>query len=152
MKWWLIFVVGAAFAWGTYVPLLHQGQQELGRPSALRAFLFVGIAYFLTAVLLPGILLWGFKAEPLTFNMKGAGFSLVAGVAGAAGALCVAFAILKGGKPVIVAPLIFAGAPMINTLVSMVWHPPATTPKPIFFIGILMAAVGAGIALWSKPS
>ena len=152
MKWWLIFVVGAALSWGAYVPLLHQGQQELGRPSALRAFLFVGIAYCIIAVLLPSVLLWGFKFEPLEFNLSGAGFSLAAGVAGAAGALCVAFAILYKGPPILVAPLIFAGAPIVNTLVSMVWHRPATAPSPIFFVGILLAAVGAGIALAYKPS
>ena len=48
---WLVFVVGAVLSWGAYVPVLHEGQNLLNRGS-IRAFLCVGIAYFLTAVLL----------------------------------------------------------------------------------------------------
>src|SRR5215211_2409955 len=56
---WLLFVLGAALSWGAYVPTIHHGQ--LGFPQganrALKAFLFVGLAYFLVAVLVPGGLL-----------------------------------------------------------------------------------------------
>ncbi len=151
MKLWLVFVVGAALSWGLYVPVLHQGQSELGKNSALRAFLCVGIAYFLTAVLLPGGLLLA-KMEPAQFNMRGVSFSVGAGIAGAAGALCVILALKFGGRPLYVAPLVFAGAPIVNTLVSMTWHPPASPPRAIFYVGILLAAVGAGIVLWFKPT
>ena len=57
---WLAFVVGAILSWGVYVPVLHQGQSLIGgKPSdgAARAFLCVGLAYFLTAVVIPLILL-----------------------------------------------------------------------------------------------
>ncbi len=151
MKLWPIFVLGAAVSWGLYVPVLHQGQAELGKNSALRAFLCVGIAYFLTAVLLPGGLLAA-KVEPAAFTAKGVGFSIAAGVAGAAGALCVIFALKSGGRPLYVAPLIFAGAPIINTLVTMAWHRPASAPHPVFYAGIALAAVGSGLVLWFRPT
>jgi hypothetical protein len=49
-----------------------------------------------------------------------------------------------------VPPLVFAGAPIINALVSMTWHPPAKSPGVLFFVGIILAAVGAGMVLYSK--
>ena len=60
---WLVFVVGAILSWGGYVPVLHEGQALLNKGS-IRAFLCVGIAYFLTAVLVP-IGLLAAKIEPL---------------------------------------------------------------------------------------
>lgn len=152
--WWIVFVVGAALSWGCYVPMLHEGQKELGggKPprGPLRAFLCVGIAYFITAVLIPGGLLWGANMEETTFNGRGATFATIAGALGAAGALCIIFAMKNGGTPMYVPPLVFAGAPIINALVSMTWHPPAKSPGALFFIGLVMAAVGAGLVLYSK--
>ena len=56
MKLWQIFVLGAVLSWGSYVPLMHQGQALL-KGGALRAFLCVGMAYFVTAVVVPLALL-----------------------------------------------------------------------------------------------
>ena len=57
-EWWM-FVIGAVLSWGIYVPVLHEGQVAMGggKPSdgAVRAFLCVGIAYFITAVVVPVI-------------------------------------------------------------------------------------------------
>ena len=49
----LLFVAGAALSWGVYVPLVHGAAMKL--QSNLRAFLFVGVAYFLVAVLVPTV-------------------------------------------------------------------------------------------------
>ena len=50
-EWWM-FVIGAVLSWGVYVPVLHEGQASMGggKPSdgAIRAFLCVGIAYFIS--------------------------------------------------------------------------------------------------------
>ena len=53
---WLFFVVGAALSWGAYVPTIHHGQLALPAAAnrAMKAFLFVGVAYFLVAVVVPG--------------------------------------------------------------------------------------------------
>jgi len=151
---WLAFVIGAALSWGSYVPLLHEGQKELGggKPpkGPLRAFICVGVAYCITAVLIPGIFLWGTGAEETTFNVRGTTFATIAGAMGAAGALCIIFAMKNGGTPMYVPPLVFAGAPIVNAIVSMAWHPPAKSPGALFFVGLVMAAVGAGLVLYSK--
>ena len=145
--WWLAFVVGAVLSWGVYVPVLHEGQQALG--GAYRAFLCVGLAYFLTAVVIPLALLAA-GSEPFQFNSRGAIFATAGGIAGAAGALCIIFSIKYGGSPLFIAPLVFAGAPIINAIVSLFWHPPRFLPGPLFYLGIVLAAVGAGLVLYSK--
>ncbi len=55
------------------------------------------------------------------------------------------------GKPLVVAPLVFAGAPIVNTIVSMMWSPPKQSPNVLFYLGIVLAAVGAAITLRFKP-
>ena len=151
MKLWLVFVVGAVVSWGTYVPLMHHGQTLL-KGGALRAFLCVGVAYFFTAVLIPLGLMAGPKLEPFEFAPDGVKFATIAGVAGAAGALCVILALKSGGTPLIVAPLVFAGAPIVNALVSMFWHKPKNAPEAMFYVGLVLAAVGAGLVLRFRPT
>jgi uncharacterized membrane protein len=169
LELWQAFVLGAVLSWGVYVPVLHEGQSRLGggRPSAgsIRAFLCVGLAYFLTAVVIPGALLLFNAAggEHLEFTHEGRLntsailFATLGGVAGAAGALCIILSIKNGGKPLYIAPLVFAGAPIVNAIVSLIWHFPkgGSDPKMVpgwlmFGGGILLAAVGAGLVLYSK--
>jgi len=152
MKPWWIFVACTILCWGAYVPILHHGQFSFeSRNSALRAFLFVGVAYFLVAGV---VLLYvgSTKAEPMTFTRTGVSFSTVAGILGAFGALGITFALKSGGKPLYVAPLVFAGAPLVNTLVSMLWHRPEKSPHLMFYFGIALAGVGAALILRFKPS
>lgn len=150
MKLWLLFVVGAILSWGCYVPLMHHGQTLL-KGGALRAFLCVGLAYFLTAVLIPLGLL-GAKVEPWEFTRGGTTYAVIAGAAGAAGALCIIMALKSGGTPLFVAPLVFAGAPIVNVLVSITWHRPKSPPEIWFYMGLVLAAVGAGLVLRFKPA
>lgn len=150
MKLWIVFVIGAALSWGAYVPMIHHGQVLLER-GALRAFLCVGVAYFLTAVVVPLTLLLGPKMEPMAFNTPGVTFATIAGVLGALGALCVILALKSGGSPLYVAPLVFAGAPIVNVVVSMAWHRPKSAPEPWFWLGLGLAAIGAGLVLRFKP-
>ncbi len=149
MKMYTLFIVGAILSWGCYVPVLHHGQMLL-KNGALRGFLCVGVAYFLTAVVLPLGLLAA-KVEPWEWNREGILYATVAGVLGALGALCIILAIKGGGSPLVIAPLVFAGAPIINTLVSMGWHRPKSSPEPLFYIGLLLAAAGAFLVLRFKP-
>jgi uncharacterized membrane protein len=160
---WQAFVLGTVLAWGVYVPVLHEGQKELGndKPSAgsVRAFLCVGLAYFFTAVVIPLCLLalnlaggesFDFSRDGV-FNRDGVLFATLGGVAGAAGALGIILAIKTGGKPIYIVPLVFAGAPIVSTIVSLLWHPPKEgTPDWKFFTGIVLAALGAGMVLYSK--
>jgi len=149
---WLLFVIGAMASWGAYVPTIHHGQLGFGDPKGpFRAFLFVGLAYFLLAVLVPGAMIAS-GAEPKIFPGKGVSMSTLAGGFGALGALCVIFALKSGGKPMYVAPLVFAGAPVINVAITMVWDKPKGAVSPIFFVGIALAAAGAFLVLRFKPA
>lgn len=150
MRMYVWFIVGAILSWGCYVPILHHGQMLL-KNGALRGFLCVGIAYFFTAVVVPLGLLAA-KVEPWEWNSEGVTYATVAGVLGAAGALCIIMAIKVGGSPLVIAPLVFAGAPVVNTLLTMSWHRPKTPPEPLFYLGLLLAASGAFMVLRFKPS
>ncbi len=152
MKLWPLFVVCTVLCWGAYVPMIHHGQMAFGsKNSALRAFLFVGAAYFLIAALTLGYLILS-KSEPLQLTRQGVTLSTVAGILGAFGALGIVFAIKSGGAPLAVAPLVFAGAPIVNTVVSMLWDKPAKSPNVMFYFGIVLACVGAAIVLRFKPT
>lgn len=151
MKPWLIFVLLTVLCWGAYVPTLHNGQMAFGKNSALRAFLFVGVAYFITA---GAVLLYmvATKAEPMQVTNRGMSISTLAGMLGAIGALGIVFALKAGGKPIYVAPLVFAGAPIMNTIVSMIWHKPSSPPHFAFYAGIVLAGCGAALVLAYKPT
>lgn len=150
---WVFFVIGAALSWGAYVPSIHHGQLALpaGANRALKAFLFVGVAYFMIAVLVPGTVLL-VKPDHAGFTRQGMVISTFAGALGALGALCVIFALRSGGRPIYVAPLVFAGAPIVNVIVSILWDRTHKVPDWRFMLGILLAAVGAALVLRYKPS
>jgi hypothetical protein len=147
---WIIFALGAVLAWGVYGPALHKGQVQLGNP--MRALLCVGAAYFLIGVLVPVAVL---STSPVGLGGFTASGSLWAGIGGALGAVGAVFIILafrSGGLPNYVMPLVFGGAPLVNVLVSMAMHPPRTAPSPMLYMGFLLAAAGAGMVLYYKPS
>ncbi len=154
-----IFILGAALSWGLYVPTVHTAQVALKSP--LRAFLFVGVAYFITAVMIPALFVFVWNWDPTVkpgntpnFETMACLRGLFGGTLGAAGALCIIFAVTLGGKdaPLYVAPLVFAGAPIINTIATITYFNPAkTAPDWRFFAGLLMAACGAALVMVYKP-
>ncbi len=154
---WIVFVALAGLCWGAYVPFVAQGGKELR--SSYASFLCVGIAYFLIAILFPLGVFWARGKFP-EFTAKGSFLATMAGVAGALGALCVIFATFEfKGPRMFVAPVIFAVAPVINTIVSLIWHPdkglgafslPDEVPHWTFFVGIILTGLGAGLVLFSK--
>lgn len=153
MQQWLWFVLMTIVCWGLYVPMIHAGQTQIGgRSRSLWAFLMVGFAYFLVAVVVPLVLL-GNRGDLGTLPAaRGSGVALAAGVLGAVGALGVILALMSGGTPSTVPPLVFAGAPIVAALTGMLLHRPSAAPDPRFFVGILMAAAGAALVLRYKPS
>lgn len=146
---WIFFAAGAALSWGLYGPTLHKGQMLLGGNS-MRAFLCVGLAYLIVAVLIPGGTLLG-QGELRGFNAPGTLIATAAGVAGAFGAIFVIWAFRAGGVPAYVMPLVFGGAPLVNTAYSMWLHPPKTAPHPLLWVGFVLVSVGAAMVLYYKP-
>src|SRR5687768_567701 len=121
-KLWLVYAILAGLCWGTYVPLVSAGIRGLGL-SPFGSFLCVGMAYFLMAVVVPIGLLATVERRP-DWNAYGITLATLAGAAGALGALCVIFANRStADNRLYIAPIIFGLAPLLNTLVSLVWHP-----------------------------
>lgn len=174
---WLFYVALAGLSWGTYVPIIFYGGSELGGKASSRfmAILCVGVAYFVIGVLFPLLMFatgWaGIKWSDVNVNTTGLVFSGLAGVAGAVGAICVIMATqeaVKAGRAltppdpnaykVFIAPLIFGLAPVINVVVSMLWHPKPgeamhfglKAPHPLLWVGIILVGAGAAIVLYSK--
>jgi len=136
-----------AMCWGMYGPVLHFGREDMHSP--LRPFVCVGIAYFVIAVLVPSLLL--LKGERGAWTTKGVVWSLLAGVAGACGALGVILALHFGGKPIYVMPLVFGGAPVINTLLTAGMNKAFDQLKAPFLAGLLLVITGAVTVLVFKP-
>jgi hypothetical protein len=153
---WLLFSLLTVGCWGLYGAFLHSGQQGMQDPvnGRYKAFLCVGIAYFLTAVMAPLAALW-LKGASWSFTAGGVGWSLLAGIVGAAGAFGVLLAFGAKGAPAVVMSIVFAGAPVLNALYTLTLHPPAggwaKLPWP-FVLGILLAAVGGCLVSLYKPA
>jgi drug/metabolite transporter (DMT)-like permease len=152
---WLAFALLSVFSWGVYGVLLHTGQLAMEDPVSGRykAFLCVGIAYFLTAVLAPLLLLYS-TGTSLQMPAKGLGWSVFAGVMGALGAFGVLLAFGARGTPPVVMSIVFAGAPIVNALVATAVHPPPGGLGSIrwqFLLGILLAAAGGGLVTLYRP-
>jgi drug/metabolite transporter (DMT)-like permease len=156
---WLWFALLTVCSWGVYGVFLHTGTMGIADPAhgRIKAFLIVGLAYFLTAVLLPVALLaargasWAFW----TYPAKGLWWSLIAGTVGAIGALGVLLAFGAKGTPAVVMSIVFAGAPIVNALYSIILHPPEggwSAIRPQFFLGIALAAVGGCLVTFYKPN
>ncbi len=155
----LAFTAMTAFFWGIYGIVLHRGtslmelkeetfQGEIG--VSLRAFVGVGLAYFLIAVLVPVALL-NRKRETGYWSVSGTMMSLFAGAVGALGALGVTLALSFKAQAIYVMPLVFGGAPVINTLLTSYLNKSFKQIKPMFLIGMLMVALGMIGVFVNKP-
>lgn len=152
---WLIFALLTVVSWGVYGIFLHTGQVGMADPinGRYKAFLFVGIAYFLTAVLAPLVILLA-RGATWRFPAQGAWWSLIAGIVGAVGAFGVLLAFGAKGTPAVVMSIVFAGAPVVNAIVSLLLHPPAGgwgVIRPQFYLGVLLAALGGCLVTFFKP-
>jgi hypothetical protein len=144
-----LFVAMTALSWGVYGPTLHRGQTAMAG-SRLRPFICVGLAYFLVAVIAPSVILLSWD-EPGSFTFTGSLWSLAGGAAGALGALGIIMAFNFGGKPIFVMPLVFGGAPVINTFVSVLRAGNYDQLHPMFYAGLIVVAAGAVTVLVFSP-
>ena len=101
LKTWLIFVFMTVSSWGLYGVFLHQGQVAMGDlkvdPNVrYKAFLFVGIAYLLAAVIGSALMLV-INGSNWQFTGSGVSWSFVAGLVGAIGAFGVLLRLWRRG-------------------------------------------------------
>ena len=146
----LPFTVLTLLCWGVYGPVLHHGQHAMGE-SPFRQLICVGIAYFFIAVIAPiGIL--ASRGESGHWTLSGFIWSLLAGACGALGALGIINALNSDGQALYVMPLVFGGAPVINTFVSMWMTKTFKEAGPMFYAGVILVVLGAAGVLFFKPS
>jgi len=162
---WLLFALLTVITWGVYGVLLHTGRSgmpggaEMGN-AGLKAFLWVGVAYFVVAIVGPIAVL---KMRGTNWSFTGAGitWSFIAGTAGAIGAFTLVLALgaaavtMKSAAPAAVMPIVFGGAPVVNAIIAMLVHPPEDGFKslsPAFIIGILLAASGGFLVAKFAPT
>lgn len=174
MSTWLVYALLTVLSWGVYGVILHAARSKMPMgpetPNAgLKAFLFVCIAYAIIGVVAAIVL--KVRGSNMSFTGdtgSGIPLSLIAGIAGALGALTLVLALGAAASPIIkggggfgvaaaaaVMPIVFAGAPVINTITAMVVHPPeggwSKLPLP-FILGCIMAACGAFLVAKFAPS
>ena len=145
---WLTVIGGillTALSWGTYGSVLHKGQ-ALMKGSRLRPLICVGVAYFVVAVIVPLILI---RANPLEGMGSGGVLAFMAGAAGAIGAFGIILSFTFGGKPIYIMPLVFGGAPIVNTLVASYGN---YDQIGVFFImSLTVVIIGAVMVLICQP-
>jgi hypothetical protein len=151
----LLIVIGISLTvlcWGAYGSLLHKSQHYM-EGSRLRPLLCVGLAYFAIAVIIPILIMsgserWGFPNET---TLTGWSFSMLAGVFGAVGAFGIILSFTFGGKPVFVMPLVFGGAPIINTIISVMEMKAVGEVPSMFYGSLATVIIGAIVTLVTAP-
>jgi len=164
----LLFAFGTVLCWGVYSVILHMGSVEMGKGAAgppdltgnrMKAFLLVGIAYFVVAIVAP-VLIMKMRGTAWNFPTAGWAWSFVAGVAGAVGAFFLLMALSSGRSPaeskfvlpLLVPAIVFAGAPIVNTLVSTTKEGNWGYVNWKFIAGIILAAAGTAMVMKFKPT
>jgi MFS family permease len=157
---WLSFALFTVICWGTYGVFLASGSEGMHDPAngRMKAFLFVGVAYFLAAVLAP-LLILVLSGANWNYPVKGMTLSLIAGIVGALGALGILLALNAAPKPVgpyvpVIMTIIFALAPVLNAIIVLVFTPPShgwQPIRPLFWVGMLMAIAGGAMVTMNKP-
>lgn len=160
---WLTFALMTVLFWGVYGVILHMGRGAMPahemQHAGLKAFLLVCVAY----AVIGGIAAWVLKARgsDWSFSSSGITISFIAGFAGAAGALTLVLALGAANRThgplaaAAVMPIVFGGAPIVNSIVAMLLHKPDGGIKSIplpFYIGIILAATGAVMVAKFAPS
>jgi hypothetical protein len=150
----LLIMAGIALTvacWGMYGPVLHEGQHHLGN-SRIKPLICVGAAYFLVAIILPVGILASRGELAGDWTASGITWSMMAGAAGAFGAMGIILALTSGGRPVYVMPIVFGGAPVVNVFLSMYWSKAwKQGVSPIFIAGLILVVVGAATVLVFAP-
>ena len=160
---WLLFALLTVVSWGVYGVFLHIGSTGMNDKINGRymAFLYVGIAYVLVAIVGPMIMLkiQDGRLDFWNYPSHGLWWSLIAGIVGAIGAFGVLLAFGAAPNPKtayvpVIMSIIFAGAPIVNAAVSLLNHPPSGGFGAIrwqFWLGIIAAAVGGFLVTKFKP-
>ena len=155
---WLGFALMTVVSWGLYGAFLGRGAKGFDH-DRMKAFLFVGVAYFLVAIIGPLVVI-GVRGKgfDLFSQPEGLKWSLIAGTVGALGALTVLFALNShpiqsptGASQVM--SVVFAGAPIVAAIYGLAFRPAGLTGLDWrFVLGLVLAASGGALVTLFKPS
>lgn len=160
----LMYALGTVVTWGLYSVLLHKGSMAMAIPGApdflgsrMKSFLLVGVAYLIVGIVGP-LAIMKAKGTPFVFPTAGWSWSLVAGLSGAIGAFFLLMALSAGKSPeeskilpLLVPAIVFAGAPIVNAIVSIAKDGLWSRTPPQFYFGILLAGAGAAMVMKYRP-
>ncbi|GEM_PF-333335 len=163
---WMLATAWTVLSWGLYVALIHAGSVAMKGDNklckSLRALTHVGEGYFVVNIVVLGAYVFLLSGDPIAeqFSPDGGVKSLIAGLFGVGGNLCIILAINRLGPtgPLTVPPLVFSGAPAVNTLVFLIpifqandWAAPEGFPLQQLIITILIGAAGVVLVTRFKP-
>lgn len=157
----VLFALGTAFFWGLYGPTIGNAQIKGGGWSPFKPYVFIGIAYLVIAVC-GGLAMMKVKGD--TYNYSGAvegqpnrnhfepaKWGFLAGSLGAAGALCLTFAMmLSKGDALLVMPIVFGGAVSWTAVVSVMKHR-GEAISPVMWIGMALVVIGVILVARNTP-
>jgi hypothetical protein len=153
MNWWFLPAVMLVWVfWGKYGVQVHTAIDGF-KKSGMRAMISLSLAYVAVAVVALGYVLLGFDASA-KFTSEGFTRGLIAGLITTLGAWGIVFGnrYVKGG-PSIVMPLVFAGAPVVNSFYVMQAGGASWSAVDLrFWIGIAVIIGGGYLVLTNKPA
>jgi hypothetical protein len=153
LNWWFLPAVALVWVfWGKYGVQVHTSIEGF-KKSGTRAMIALSTAYVLVAIVAMSVVLMGFDPGAV-FSRAGFTRGLVAGLITTLGAWGIVFGnrYVKGG-PSIVMPLVFAGAPVVNSFYVMGAGGAAWSSVDVrFWIGIVVIMVGGYLVLTNKPA
>ncbi len=153
MNWWFLPAVAVVWVcWGKYGVQVHSAIEGF-KKSGIRAMIALSLAYVAVALVAISVFGLGFDSTA-TFNWPGFNRGLIAGLITTLGAWGIVFGnrYVKGG-PSIVMPLVFAGAPVVNSFYVMSAGETTWSEVDVrFWLGIAVIIVGGYLVLTNKPT
>jgi hypothetical protein len=152
LNWWFLPAVMLVWVfWGKYGVQVHSAIEGF-KKSGMRAMIALSGAYVAVALLALAVFAAGLEPQA-GFTRPGFNLGLIAGLITTVGAWGIVFGnrYVSGG-PSIVMPLVFAGAPVVNSFYVMQVGGAALGAVDVrFWIGILVIILGGYLVLANKP-
>ncbi len=152
MNWWFLPSVMLVWVfWGKYGVQVHTAIDGF-KKSGMRAMISLSVAYVVVALGALGFVALGLDPDA-TFSRAGFNRGLIAGLITTLGAWGIVFGnrYVKGG-PSIVMPLVFGGAPVVNSFYVMAASGASWASVDVrFWIGIAIIIAGGYLVLTNKP-
>ncbi len=149
----VIFALCTALCWGLYGPTVAKARSPIGEWSPFKPYVFIGIAYLVWAVA-GGLAAMNVKGDSYTYTgsqSPAMTWGFWAGTLGAFGALGLTSAMITGGKPAYVMPIVFGGAVTVNAIVAYIQLAGRAHTSPMLWMGMLLVAAGVVLVARNTP-